>query len=428
MVLSVSDAVLRDHRGEYGGVADISSKGVDFFLADSVVDENQAEQYGGFVSIADGASLALIDCEVSNNDAVFGGGIYVSNGYATIQSSIFEKNSALDSGGAIKVYTGNISIEDSTFRSNSAEDSGGVFHCERYSALNIFSSLFSGNVALENGGVFYASDDTILTSVSNTFARNTALSFGGLLYSEKGGLFTFNTCSSTNNSASTGGGSLYLRTNFNLSVISSTFQGDTADDISYGGALHLHNPSRIFIKDSKFRHCKGGSGAALHIYGSSSTVALGGVSIFGSVFESNMFTTMMNSTARYATCMDQSSGNGGGVFLSNTVTGVRILDSMFSKNFGCNGGAIYAVGSEVLVENSSFTDNTAIIGGGAMFWKMPSPTPLITMISVSESNNKAKYGPLIATDKSTLSVTHETYLESSGHVFKSPVTVYVQVL
>lgn len=427
VVLTMSNAVLEKHSAEYGGVADISSSGVDFFLSDSIISNNVAEQYGGFVSNADGASLTLYDCHISRNGAIFGGGVYLSNAYVTINHTTFEYNSAIDSGGAVKVYSGKVLVDDSIFQFNSAKDSGGVFHCERYSGLDVSSSTFLDNSAIENGGVFYSSDDTTLTSTSNTFARNKALSYGGLLYSEKGGFFSFDSCSSMNNSAIIGGGSFYIRTNFNLSIVKSTFQGDSAVDISFGGAVHLQNPLSIVMKDSHFRQCKGGSGAAVHIHGRSTLPGdEGSITILDSSFVLNTFGSNLNNTARYQSCIDATAGNGGAVYLTDT-SNVRIIGALFKGNIGCNGGALYVTGGSAFVEGSSFIENIAIVGGGAMFWKMPSLTPLITTTSITESNNKAQYGPLIATDKSTLSVTHDTYLESSGQVFKSPVTVYVQV-
>jgi predicted outer membrane repeat protein len=429
VVFGIRNGLLEDHRAEYGGVADISSKGVELNLTNSIVANNEAELYGGFVSISDGASLYLRDCRVAHNRAIFGGGIYVTNGYASILNSLFETNEASDSGGVAKIYSGSLDVHNSSFLLNTARDSGGVFHSERSTNLSISSSTLSENSALENGGVFYASDDTSLTSISNTFNRNGA-SLGGLLYSEKGGALNFYSCSSSNNSATTGGGSVYARTNFNLSIQDTTFISDSAMDIAYGGAIHLYNPLEILLVNNTFRSCRGGSGAALAIQGSTTLVGVGGghVTISDSIFEDNQFSSSsLNSTTRYSRCMDGTIGNGGAISLIDTVPYVQISASTFTKNIGCRGGALFVSGGSAVVANSSFVENFAFIGGGGMFWQMPSLTPLITTASVIGTNNQAKYGSLIATDKSTLSVTHDNSLESSGHEFDSPVTVYVQV-
>ena len=430
MIFTIQHAVLEDHHGEYGGVADISSNGVVFSLFNSTVTNNNAAQYGGFASVADGASLEIRDSKVTNNEAIFGGGLYLTNGFASIYDSIFENNSALDSGGVVKIYSGRLSIESSIFRFNSALDSGGVLHCERSSILNVSTSTFIENSATENGGVLYASDDTLLVSLSNTFTKNIAYAFGGLLYSEKSGVFSFTSTTSTNNTALTGGGSFYSRTNFNLSVVESMFTGDSAGDISYGGAMHFSNPLEIVMTKNIFRDCKGGSGAALQIQGTNSLNLLSVITILETRFIRNQFITLMNSTTRYAKCVDGTSGNGGAIyFKENLRSKVQIIGSTFQQNSGCNGGAVFVTGGNgVEVKDSNFIENVATVGGGAMFWKVvSSSTPLITTESITDLNNKAKYGSLIATDKSKLTISHDSNLESSGHVFQSPVIVYVQV-
>jgi hypothetical protein len=429
--LTIHNSVLEDHRGEYGGVADLSSKGVEFSLWNSIVRNNIAEQYGGFISVTDGALLKIYSCQITNNEAIFGGGLYISNGFAAIDNSIFEANVAIDSGGVAKIYSGNVSIENSIFQSNRALDSGGVFHCERSSFLTVRTSTFLKNIATENGGVFYSSDETQLISISNNFTMNLAMAYGGLVYSEKRGIISFVSSLSMNNSAAYAGGSFYLRNNFNVSLMNSSFIDDSASDISSGGALHLSNPLEVLITKTIFQNCKGGNGAAIQIDGSNSLHLLGMIVIQDSTFEKNQFTTAaMNTTTRYAKCMDGTSGNGGAIYLKDNTdfSQVDIISSTFRKNFGCNGGAITVTGGRgVRVKSCNFVENVATVGGGAMFWKVSSPLPLITTESITNTNNKAMYGSLIATDKSKLAITHDGNLESSGHVFQSPVTIYVQV-
>jgi predicted outer membrane repeat protein len=430
VILTIQNALLEDHLGEYGGVADISSQGVVFNLMNSIITNNEAELYGGFVSIADGATLELSDCKVTHNQAIFGGGIYTTNGITHISNTYFAYNEAVDSGGVMKSYSGNIEILNSSFLHNTARDSGGVFHTERSTILNLSTSFLFENSAHENGGVIYASDDTTLISLSNIFSHNIA-SLGGLLYSEKGGNLYFQSCSSSNNTATTGGGSIYARTNFNLIIQDSIFHYDTAMAISYGGALHLINPLMIHFINNTFSSCHGGNGAALYIQGLTTLddVQSGGVTIRDSLFENNQFSSQMNTTTRYTKCMDGTIGNGGAIYLTDTsVSMVHISTTTFRKNIGCRGGAVYVSGGSAVVTNTSFVENVAIIGGGGMFWRMPSLTPLITTSAVIGTKNQAKYGSLIATDKSTLSVSHDNSLQSSGQEFQSPVTVYVQVI
>lgn len=160
-----------------------------------------------------------------------------------------------------------------------------------------------------------------------------------------------------------------------LSVSSSLFIHNNS--LVFGGAaIFADNSSNIFIEDSTFyaNECGDGSstqarGAAIYAQNGSS------LSLHNSVFQSN-----------------KASYGGGALYLVQG-SSLRVSNSIFHANSASNGsqtgyaGALYASVTEdgvILIDNSSFTENTADYYGGAVVVNKPSESTGISVIQDSQ--------------------------------------------
>lgn len=114
-----------------------------------------AANYGGGISMKNGAALSLYASTISGNTAQWGGGGIFSEGDITLFGSTVSGNST-------------------------AHDGGGIFGCERTGALTLANSTISGNTATQWGGgigIYHSRGN--ITIANSTVASNSA---GGAWY------------------------------------------------------------------------------------------------------------------------------------------------------------------------------------------------------------------------------------------------------
>ena len=193
---------------KYNGGAISNDRELTIF--DSVISGNSSlDQDGGGISNYGGghlASLTIVNSTISDNTAVFGGGISngcsYSSGSATslaFTECTFSNNSAGTGGGIYnQSFNGNdttITVKNSTFLGNSARDGGGIY--SRYSGsgnvtLTIKNSTFWANSSSFNGAGIYCSDSrskssgkkghTTLELTNSTISANISRNGGGGIY------------------------------------------------------------------------------------------------------------------------------------------------------------------------------------------------------------------------------------------------------
>lgn len=116
-------------------------------------------------------------------------------------------------------------------------------------------------------------------------------------------------------------------------------------------------------------------------------------------------------------------GFGGGIYINAFPGHVNIDRSTFVGNVGLNGGGLSATSTVVRVRGSTFTNNFAYEGGGAVFWIYKNNFPT-TLENVQNSNNQASYGPFKATDLTQLNTSFPIQMKQ---VSGSPITVPINV-
>jgi beta-glucanase (GH16 family) len=153
--VAINDLVIRDGAAapQGGGVlnnGDLTMQRV--VVTDNVENSAGPPNFafgGGGIYNGDGASLNLIDSEISDNLAVNhpGGGVYgFFNSTITITRSTISGNTSGDVAGGVRSL-GTINVENSTFSGNTstAWHGGGIFHTD--GQLTVDHSTFTGNTA-----------------------------------------------------------------------------------------------------------------------------------------------------------------------------------------------------------------------------------------------------------------------------------------
>ena len=75
------------------------------------------------------ATVQITNAIFENNTSTNGGGgVYVTDGMATITASTFKQNSAGSNGGAISFMRVDVEVKESTFNGNTAVDAGGAMY------------------------------------------------------------------------------------------------------------------------------------------------------------------------------------------------------------------------------------------------------------------------------------------------------------
>lgn len=234
----------------------------------------------------------------------------------TITGSTFSGTTDGSFAGAISQIGDSLQVTDSTFTNNFGREAGAVaLHSD---ATGHFDGVtFSGNQSgsadghtASAGAIVLRSNDASATVSDSTFTSNSSGGVGGAI----------GICPSC--------------TPAGLTVTDSTFTGNTA--ASHGGAIYSRNP--VTVTGSTFTdNAAAGDGGA--IYNEST------LDVSASDFDGNI------------------GRSGGGVYAFDA--NVTVSGSNFDGNdSGLDGGAIAAEESDVDIDDSIFTNNNALLGGG----------------------------------------------------------------
>lgn len=255
--------------------------GEQFFINNNTQVDSDGEVIGGGIAITDaGNSLTINGATISNNTANKGGGIAVLNFAAlTLNQAIIDTNNASDPtefysriGGGI--YAGLqtiVNINDSTISNNNSMFGGGLYAFG--STLTITGNnqgvLFENNTAGHSGGGFFHTSSSVNLVGSVTLNQNSA-SFGGGIYSR---FATFENSPSSNgslrvvnNMATFHGGGMYFESIDNagtLTLNQAVFDMNSAT--KDGGGIELSNGSSIIIDSTFSQNSAGENGGALHL-------------------------------------------------------------------------------------------------------------------------------------------------------------------
>jgi predicted outer membrane repeat protein len=226
--LTLTKCDLHNNSAGFGGGIDNVGGNVD--VRQCSLENNHAVSGGG--GIANDLYLTVWDhSDFDQNTAFEGGGIYNRglSGFVDVSHCQFDGNRAqLAGGGIYNNDKGSVRAEDCTFTDNQTTTLGGGVGGAIYSAGSLLLSRcdFEDNHSTAWGGAIYYSLTANIEGC--TLTQNSAPGLGGGIYS--GGLATLAHCTLTNNSASAGGG-IYMDSKAILAVGTSTFSGNTPDNL-----------------------------------------------------------------------------------------------------------------------------------------------------------------------------------------------------
>ncbi len=194
-------------------------------------------------------------------------------------------------------------------------DTGTGLHIRSYDPT-LSNCIITGNDAgTGNGGGMYTHAGANVTLINTTFSGNTA-SNGGGIYMNTGSNISFDNCTITMNHATTIGGGIYLNSVGAATIMeNSTVSDNTATGIS--GGLHFNNCSPII---------------------------------------------------RETIICDNVSDSGGGALFTNGGADPELINCIIAGNQGTQGGAVYGnTGTAPIFTNCTFYENTATDLGGVFY-------------------------------------------------------------
>lgn len=419
---------LADDRGSGAGVYATNSE---LTIVDCTIRDNRTIDHGAGVHSENG-TLALQTSTIRGNIAQKrGAGIHVVGGVLSIHDATFELNTATSYGGGLYVDGGSPTIGDgTTFESNVASNGGGAY-LVNVSEAAVSDSVFQNNEAVggagsgttaHGGGLYIAESGVTLTGCSfggsDPSLANVASMDGGGLYAVNTGV-TLSGCMFQQNKSSTGGGLAARGTA--LDATGCTFVGNQPgpQNGAGGGGISLASASSATLTDCAFSNNNASVGGAVYVGGASSLRLSG------------------SSTA--STCLlsgNSSSGSGGAIYLhiasdagTEETPGISYCAFVDNSAGGSgNGGAIYATGSNAVIDHSTF-EGCSAAGGGAIAVTGGSPGSVEALYSTFDENSANYGGAIYATGVNDFLVqgctlSNNTVVQQGGAVWIGSMSQY----
>ena len=258
-------------------VAGDEYEGTGFNLTDGIIRKNSATGNGGAIFLYIGRGLSVSGGSISENTAENGGGIY-SNKKTTagrpsmvkISGGVISKNHANELGGGIHLngarINGNNKFSGCEISENTAKYGGGIYI--EFGEIGSFeNNIVSGNKAEIDGGGIYLRTDTFTLSTGSKVYNNTASGNGGGIYacaySNTSKLAVSGNADIYENKANASGGGIYITLGRSLEIGgSSQIRNNSAGG---AGGIAVMDGAKVTIKDSASIHSNGtisGSGAS----------------------------------------------------------------------------------------------------------------------------------------------------------------------
>lgn len=292
-----------------------------------------------------------------------GGGLGATDCTGLVRGNAFEGNSAWRGGGAW-IVRGGMTIEANTFLHNEADgSSGGALYVEGTS--DVVDNTFDENRATLNGGAALVSE-SLGTISGNTVSHSSSDDDGGGIYVQFGGPMVEDNVFTENASGDEAGG-LRIKESF-ATVRNNVFTANTALD--RGGAMKVSHDG-IELSGNTFVDNTAPDGGAIYLFESGSTLT-------GNTFEGNVATG--SGGALYVEAGwdpvliedstfdgNEAGTNGGHVYIAlgglrATLRRVELRDGLATR-----GGGLFAVDTDLVIENTVFGRNEATAVGGALF-------------------------------------------------------------
>ena len=188
--IKIIDVNIYNNHCENGNGGGINTGNAAPYLENVNIINNSAGYGGGILSGGNGLVLKNVLIQGNSSNASCAG-IYLAYSTAIMDNVIIEENEANDyGGGGCFEYDTNVSSTDLIIRNNIASSAGALnlFRC--YYGLNLNNLLVYGNIAYDNGGAFYIHENSVVTFNNLTIADNLVDDFGATAYLENNSSLT----------------------------------------------------------------------------------------------------------------------------------------------------------------------------------------------------------------------------------------------
>ncbi|GMF21424.1 unnamed protein product [Phytophthora lilii] len=334
--------------------------------------------FGGGIYIAPASEVSADGLAFLNGEASRGAGVYVDGATFALDDALFQEGNASSGGGIYANYVSTVDLTNCSFVANNASQSGGAIGSGGVqggsNTIIINNCSLTANLAGIGGGLMLSltninGSDTILT-------ENKAKSGGAVAVLSEGSVnlsnWKFVNNSVVKNEVGVQGGSLYI-TKGDITISNSQLiSHDGATLALNGGLIYVENPdTKVAIINSLLSSGQAYSG--------------------GSIYSVNADVSIKKSTLNDAFAYDF----GAGIFAVGSV--IEILHTTFHQNFAFyDGGGIYMTdGGQLLVDNSSFSNNSVQDRGGAIFLSPGAAVEFTVFNSNFSFNTNAGFGSTI---------------------------------
>lgn len=195
-------------------------------------------------------------------------------------------------------------------------------------------------------------DQSEFVASYEVFERNVAIQGGGAVYSPNFYTIHLSKTNLTLNVARNGAAMMLISGQLATLKENYYFRNEA---LVYGGAVSIGDANSKFDSCNFVSNVANSGGGALML---STSLKINGdartdseIDVLGSNFVGNTAV-----------------GNGGAI-LSSTLPFLKISNSTFVRNSGTFGGAYSSFHTEALVETSLFQNNSAVFGGGGVYWE-----------------------------------------------------------
>ena len=256
------------------------------------------------------------------------------------------------------------------------------------------------------GGIFISDGSPILKNL--IFENNNATNGGGL-YNVTGANPLLTNITFRNNIAATSGGAIFNASS-NPTLTDVSFSNNTAN-FAAGGAIYNTNSSPTLTNATFTSNGAGSNGGAIFNEGGNATINNG-------TFTSNaaggnggnggaIYSTAANSTFLNNVTFTSNTGISAGGAIYNTGSNFTLKDGTFNNNTASsNGGAIFSTGGTFNLTQGDFVQNRATSGsGGAVFLQ----TNNSTITQADFLQNRSANGGAIYSNSNNVSVTNTNF-------------------
>ncbi len=382
--LNLLDGVtLTNNNSITSGVAVLSEVNSNLTIDGATVSNNTLELAGQYsaVYVKNGAVLNVEDATFTGNETnASGASLFINAGVtANIEDSTFTNNTCTNGHGPAMAIKADATISNITVENNVGGQAGALWIYNNSNVV-ISDSTFTNNLS-RNGGAIRIQDVTTVTLEDCTFTGNGAVEgktiSGGALYAQTGATLNMVDCQLSGNIVGNYGGAIYAK-ECEVNLTNTDF---TQNESHFGSAIALDNVKFTATDCEIFENSLNNTESAnvpgaVYIY-DNSDAALTNVLIKNntgssqgggiSVVNSKLTLTECEIKDHKVSKTTDSSNPYGGAMYANGST-VVINDSVIDNNIATKyGGAIYANNSNISLNNSTVSNSIAESSGGAMF-------------------------------------------------------------